>query len=102
VEQLINHKDRSWKEDLVNQIFMPHDVVEILKIRLSRFEEDDFIYWTPEKHGMFTMKSAYNLSLDLRSNNPPNTSGNLDGDMTLWNTIWKSNVPPKVKKSHGN
>jgi hypothetical protein len=81
---------------------MPHDVVEILKIHLSRFEEDDFIYWTPEKHGMFTMKSAYNLSLDLRSNNPPNTSGNLDGDMTLWNTIWKSNVPPKVKKSHGN
>jgi hypothetical protein len=65
---------------------------------IPRFEEDDFISWTPEKHGMFTVKSAYNLALDLRSNNPPNTSGNIDGNKSLWNTIWKSTIPPKVKK----
>jgi hypothetical protein len=97
VDKLINHEDRSWKEDLVRKIFMPHDAEEILKIRLPRIDEDDFISWIPEKHGMFTVKSAYNLALDLRSNNPPNSSGNLNGDRSLWNTIWSANVPPKVK-----
>jgi hypothetical protein len=99
VDKLINHEDRSWKEDLVRKIFMPHDAEEILKICLPRIDEDDFISWIPEKHGMFTVKSAYNLALDLRSNNPPNSSENLNGDRSLWNTIWSANVPPKVKIS---
>jgi hypothetical protein len=97
VDMLINHEDRSSKEDLVRKNFMPHDSEEIVKICLSRIDEDDFISWIPEKHGMFTVKSAYNLALDLRSNNPPNSSGNLNGDRSLWNTIWSANVPPKVK-----
>jgi hypothetical protein len=53
---------------------MLHNGEKNLKIRLPRTEEEDFISWTPEKHWMFTVKSAYNLALDLRSNNPPNSS----------------------------
>jgi hypothetical protein len=53
---------------------MLHNGEKNLKICLPRTEEEDFISWTPEKHGMFTVKSAYNLALDLRSNNPPNLS----------------------------
>jgi hypothetical protein len=87
VEKLINQENRSWKEELIRNIFMPHDADEILKIRLPRTEEEDFISWTPEKHGIFTVKSAYNLALDLRSNNPPNSSGNQNGDRGLWKTI---------------
>jgi hypothetical protein len=53
--------------------------------------------WSREKHGLFTARSAYNLALDIRENNPPNSSDNLSGDRNLWNTIWKTIVPPKVK-----
>jgi hypothetical protein len=76
---------------------MQHDAEEILKIRLPKFKEEHFISWTPEKHGMFTIRSAYNLALDLRSKTPPNSSTNRDGDRGLWKTIWKSKVPPKEK-----
>jgi hypothetical protein len=43
---------------------MPHDAEVILKICLPRFEEDDLISW--------------NQAFDLRPNNPPNSSGNLE------------------------
>jgi hypothetical protein len=58
---------------------MPHDAEEILKIRFPRIDEDDFISWIPQKHGMFTVKSAYNLALDLRSNTPPSPPPNSSG-----------------------
>jgi hypothetical protein len=97
VDKIINHEDRTWKENLIRDIFMDHDAEEILKIRLPRNDEEDFIAWTAEKHGMFSVKSAYNLALDLKLYNPPNSSGNNSGDRELWNTIWKANVSPKVK-----
>jgi hypothetical protein len=74
VDKFINQEERSWNENLVRRIFMPCDVDEILKIRLPRFEQEDFISWTPNKHGLFTVRSAYNLALDLNSNTPPNSS----------------------------
>jgi hypothetical protein len=46
---------------------------------------------------LFTVRSAYNLALDLKNNTPPNSSGNLNGDRGLWKTIWNTGVPPKVK-----
>ena len=43
---------------MVRRIFMQHDAKEILKIRLPKFKED-FISRTLEKHGMFSLRSAY-------------------------------------------
>jgi hypothetical protein len=41
------------------------------------------------------------VALDLKLNNPPNSSGNNSGNRGFWNTIWKANAPspspPKVK-----
>ena len=74
VDQLINQEDHTWKEHLIRNIFAPFDAEEILKIRLPNFEADDFVAWTAEKHGMFTVKSAYNLALDLRTSKPPSSS----------------------------
>jgi hypothetical protein len=78
-------------------VFSSFDVEEILKIRLPKYEQEDFVSWTPEKHGMFTVRSAYNLALDLRNTSPPNSSTNLNRDRNLWKAIWNNIVPPKVK-----
>jgi ribonuclease HI len=97
VEHLINQDDHSWNEGKVRHIFSTYDAEEILKIRLPNYEAEDFISWIPERHGLFTVRSAYNLALDLRNTTPPNSSRNTNGDRPLWKTIWNSNVPPKVK-----
>ena len=88
VDQLINQEDHSWKEGLVIIIFAPYDAEEVLKIRLPNYEEEDFISWTPEKHVFFTVRSAYNLALDLQNTLTPNSGTSTKGDRALWKTIW--------------
>ena len=83
---------------MVRSIFAPYDAEEVLKIRLPNYEEEDFISWAPEKHGLFIVRSAYNLALDMQNKNIPNSSTSTNGDRAVWKTIWNSNVPPKVKK----
>jgi ribonuclease HI len=97
VSQLINNHDHTWKEDVIRDIFMPHDADAVLRIRLPSYDDEDFISWTLENHGMFTVRSAYNLALDLKNGTPPNSSSCQNGDRNLWKVIWSTNVPPKVK-----
>ena len=65
IGQLINHDDHTWNENPVRNIFMSFDADKILKIRLPNYEDDDFISWTPERHGMFMVCIAYNLAFVL-------------------------------------
>jgi hypothetical protein len=87
-----------WKVDVPNQYFGPMDVAEILKIKPSPRLLEDHLAWAPEKHGIFTVKSAYGFSMNeswrLLSKS---SSSNPDGRRNIWNIIWKSDVPPKVQ-----
>ena len=85
--QLINAEEHSWKEDMIRTIFQPFDADVILKIKLPNYEEEDFIAWTQEKQGVFTVRSAYNLALELQNETLPNSRTNLNGDRGLWKTF---------------
>jgi hypothetical protein len=97
VADLINQENHTWKEDMVQEIFLEHVAKEILNIRLPSFEVEDSVAWSLEKNGVFSVRSAYRLALDLRNIPPPTTSTSLNGDRSLWNLIWKADAPPKVK-----
>jgi hypothetical protein len=97
VADLINQENHTWKEDMVQEIFLEHVAKEILNIRLPSFEVEDSVAWSLEKNGVFSVRSAYRLTLDLRNIPPPTTSTSLNGDRSLWNLIWKADAPPKVK-----
>jgi hypothetical protein len=86
----------SWWVDLLNEYFIPMDIVEILKLKPSPRLMDDQLAWAPEKDGLFTVKSAYRLAMDesWRTSNE-STSISPDGSRKIWDLIWKSNVPPK-------
>ena len=53
-----------WKIDILQQFFVPADVEEILKIKLS-YRTEDIIAWHFERSGIFSVKSAYKLALNL-------------------------------------
>jgi hypothetical protein len=57
--------DGTWYIDRVQYYFTPNDAAEIFKIQTSRRNEADFIAWFPEKRGLFTVKSAYNMAFDI-------------------------------------
>jgi ribonuclease HI len=98
VSELINQDTRTWKEDLVRSIFHPADADHILQIKLPKVSGEDYIAWNYEKHGIFTVKSAYRLAQDLQDRNHGEGMSNRQaGERDLWKLIWKARVPPKVR-----
>lgn len=65
VARFIDQNTSSPKEDIVNRYFYPHDAHEILKIKLPARNTEDVIAGHYEKTGLFTVRSAYKVDLDL-------------------------------------
>ncbi|KAM0843073.1 hypothetical protein ACQ4PT_057951 [Festuca glaucescens] len=59
----------------------------------------DRVAWHYETNGVFSVRSAYKLALQLKHRNRDivSNSANADGNRPLWNCIWKAQVPPKVR-----
>jgi hypothetical protein len=57
----------------MQSILYPHDIQEVLKIRLSDRVPEDFVAWYYEKSGIFLVRSAYHLAVQIekRSNGQP-------------------------------
>jgi hypothetical protein len=91
--------DGSWNLQRLEQYFSDENVKEIMQIKPSRRNENDFISWFPEKTGMFTVRSAYRLALhrDMMQQDCGATSSRQDGVRPSWRLIWKCPVPPKVQ-----
>ena len=61
VSDLINNTTASWNIQLLQATFIPIDVQTILRIPLCTRNILDFWAWHFEKHGSFSIKSAYNM-----------------------------------------
>ncbi|CAM0949281.1 unnamed protein product [Alopecurus aequalis] len=97
VSDLIDPQTKTWREDLVREVFYPPDADWVLQIRLPAFNGDDWLAWSCDQTGMFSVKSAYRLALDLKDKElGTGTSSKPARDRDLWNVIWKTNVPPKI------
>jgi hypothetical protein len=99
VSDLIDKNSMTWKEDLIRSLFPSYDAEEILRIRLPHSAEQDYIAWHHDKTGIFTVRSAYRLA--LLHNSEAFCSGQQskspEGDRIIWDAIWKTKVPQKVK-----
>jgi hypothetical protein len=89
--------DMRWNTDLVHQIFLPHEVEVILSITLSQRKPKDVLIWSGTKKGVFSVKSAYRMLLDLSHVFEASSSASVGYDSQLWKTIWSAAVQPKVK-----
>jgi hypothetical protein len=91
--------DGSWNQQRLQLYFTADDIEEIIKIKTSRRNKEDFVAWFPEKNGMFTVRSAYRLMLhrEMMRQDRGATSSRPDGVNPRWQLVWKCPVPPKVK-----
>jgi ribonuclease HI len=99
INQLIDRNSNTWNTPLLRELFFEHDVQAILGIELPLQNLEDRLAWQPERNGIFTVKSAYWLALSLKhqQRDVGSTSSKTDGERSLWNCIWKTDVPPKVR-----
>jgi hypothetical protein len=98
VSDLIDPATKTWNEDLVRSILYETDAEHVLKIKIPTHADEDYIAWNYEKSGHFTVRSAYKLAMEIQSmQNEAGMSSKPSGERDVWNLIWKSNVPPKVR-----
>jgi hypothetical protein len=90
---------REWDAQMLNSCLYPHDVEEVRKIRLSDCVAEDVIVWHYEKTRLFIVKSAYKLVLqiDQEKKRQGGSSTMPDGRRSLYNKIWSTPVPPKIR-----
>lgn len=100
VSDLIEHSGGFWNEQTLAQNFIHADAQAIRRIPLGR-ARDDFWAWEGERHGLYTVRSAYRALVeketqerDFKSGQPSHSAGN---NNPLWRKIWKIKVPPKVR-----
>lgn len=98
VADLLNSEGCDWDYNKLHGLFCPTDVDVISRIRLPARRSEDFIAWHPEKTGIFSVRSAYNLALmEQFREDAVSSSSNPMGDRKLWSNLWGCDAPPKVK-----
>lgn len=91
--------NNEWNEPLIREIFFAPDVDSILSIPLRSTVGEDWLAWSKEKSGIYTVWSAYKSLMDARQleeariNNGFTVSEN---NTEVWKRLWKLPVVPKV------
>jgi ribonuclease HI len=91
INSLMNMYDESWNEQVVRQVFSSDIADKILRTPLHCQVEEDKIIWKAERHGRYSVRSAYRLCVaELVDSSHLWRPG-------YWSGIWNLKVPPKVK-----
>ncbi|KAL0320278.1 UNVERIFIED_CONTAM: putative mitochondrial protein [Sesamum radiatum] len=99
VSVLIDEASRSWKMELVTQVFEEEEAKLISSIALQQLHGPDTVIWHYSNKGTFSVSSAYRLALQHARQQLPSTSTshNREDVAAGWSFIWRSHVPPKVQ-----
>jgi len=95
VSDLIDEELHCWKNEVVNQEFLPHEAKVILAMPLSIFPTPNTQLWPDLKNGSFSTKRAYHLLVKFE-NAKMSTCPNQVKNHSLWKGIWSLEVPHKV------
>uniref|UniRef100_A0A8R7UJJ4 Reverse transcriptase zinc-binding domain-containing protein n=1 Tax=Triticum urartu TaxID=4572 RepID=A0A8R7UJJ4_TRIUA len=90
---------KEWDVGLIREIFHSFDADDICRISIPRLNVKDCIAWHPEKNGIFSVRSAYKLAAAIKHKSvlEPSSSTNNPDNRSIWDLIWKADVPPKVR-----
>ena len=97
VSSLINEETRHWKVEMVKRFFLPFEAESILNIPLSYNLPEDNIIWLGNKHGVFTVRSAYYIALPIVDSPGEGESSGGDSRTRLWKKVWQLKLPAKVR-----
>ena len=57
----MNLYDKSWNEQVVRQVFSDDIANKVLHTAMISQVDEDIIIWKAEKHGRYSVRSAYRL-----------------------------------------
>ncbi|XP_074314415.1 uncharacterized protein LOC141649629 [Silene latifolia] len=83
-----------WREDT---LFLRFEQERIRNIRLSTNRPHDVWYWSREKDGMYSVKSAYRFLAGEREAIDWSGASNWEREKWPWNRLWNVPVWPRVR-----
>lgn len=86
--------ENQWNKGLICQHFSGEDEVAMLKIPLPKEDKDDEVLWHFDRKDLYSVKSGYQITLQLKFPNSPSCSNNVS---KCWNDLWTLNLPEKIK-----
>ena len=86
----------AWNEGLITDIFFSVDANAILKLPIMARGEGLWA-WEKERHGNYSVKSAYRLQEDVLEQQEGDWSEPRVSEERQWKLVWKLDVPPKIK-----
>jgi hypothetical protein len=100
VSELIDTETCIWNQNLIEQHFLPDDVTTILSIPL-RDQDEDLVAWHFDSKGLFSVKSAYKVHVQMMKRNSTQQEGQGSEGESLkhqvFKKLWEVQCPPKVK-----
>ena len=97
VSTQIDHQIGEWNLEALRSTLMPFDVESILSIALSPTLPEDRFIWALTSSGKFSVKSAYKVALQERSEQLSEESSNTTCMKEFWKFIWRLRVPNKIQ-----
>jgi hypothetical protein len=82
--------DRLWNVDLLNDLFYLVSIQNILQIHLPRISTEDKWSWIPSLSGIFSVKSAREVSITLSTRFHPFTP-------IVWQALWGLKLQARLK-----
>ena len=74
VSDLIDAKQKCWNLNLLNRVFLHFEAEQIASIPLSIRLPDDKQVWATTSNGLFSVRSAYKLALELEKDKEAGSS----------------------------
>ncbi|XP_042950087.1 uncharacterized protein LOC122282202 [Carya illinoinensis] len=95
VNSLIDDSTGWWNVHMVRALFNPNLVQQILKLQVS-IDAEDSLYWSHEKNGSFSVRSAYRyLQHNQHLSNGQSSTGRYEA--MFWKSLWHLKLPKKMK-----
>jgi hypothetical protein len=92
--ELIDEEHKGWKIQLLNELFFPFEVQQIMQIPILPSQQQDKFIWAVNKKCEFSVKSAYKFLKGRRELMSSNQS-NIPRESGIWKKLWKVKSVPR-------
>ncbi|GMI74877.1 hypothetical protein like AT4G29090 [Hibiscus trionum] len=90
--------DWTWNETKIQELCSPTETKAILSILIGGPNVQDVLIWAGNKNREYSAKSGYRfMEEEARETNQPSSSEEILNKKELWNSVWKIQVPSKIR-----
>ncbi|KAK3183014.1 hypothetical protein Dsin_030300 [Dipteronia sinensis] len=94
VADILDKDHHRWDIGKLNEVMLPIDKDVILTIPISWRICSDFLLWHYDKSGVYNVQSGYHVACAQKLEA---SASNSSISCNWWTTLWKLNLPPKVR-----